>query len=222
MSYKKIADFWDEIFSKEEIFVHTSADLGHERLNDAVDWLCKDISSILDFGCGNGTMLFKCALRGTTEHIGIDLSTEGIDLAKRRSINNRNASFDFYKGSLDVLREMPDKNVQGVILSNILDNLTPKDAINTLTHVDRVLQNNGKILIKLNPYLTRDKIEEWNIKVIEDNLLDDGLYLWNLTSEEWKSILSNKFEIVSYEEIYYPRYEQYNRLFLLTKLKQEI
>lgn len=69
--------------------------------------------------------------------------------------------------------------------------------------------------MKLNPFLTDNKIKEWNIKIIDKNLLDDGLYLWNQTTEEWSALFLKYFSIVEYNEIYYPEHDQYNRLFLL-------
>lgn len=51
-------------------------------------------------------------------------------------------------------------------------------------------------------------------------MLDDGLYLWNQTAEEWRGLLENYFSVVEYKEIYYPEYDQYNRLFLLCNDKK--
>lgn len=70
-----------------------------------------------------------------------------------------------------------------------------------------------RLLVKLNPHLTAEQIEEYQIKVIKDNLLDDGMILWNNTTEEWKEILSRFFTVEKYEEIYYPEHEQTNRMF---------
>jgi len=53
--------------------------------------------------------------------------------------------------------------------------------------------------------------------VNEGNLLDDGLLLWNNTTEAWRKILERYFRIERYEEIYYPEHEQTNRLFLVGK-----
>ena len=83
--------------------------------------------------------------------------------------------------------------------------------------MERVLKENGKVLVKVNPYVTTEQISEWNIKVVKDNLLDDGLILWNNTTDEWIKFFERKFDIRQYEEIYYPEYEQYNRMFWLVK-----
>lgn len=114
---------------------------------------------------------------------------------------------------------IPDTSVDGAILSNILDNLIPSDAVKTLAEIKRVVKPGGKILVKLNPYITDEQIKEWNIKIIEGNFLDDGLFLWNRTTDEWKELFKKYYRIISCKEIYYPEYEQYNRLFLLCNNK---
>ncbi|MGI6571569.1 MAG: hypothetical protein ACOX27_11180 [Caldicoprobacterales bacterium] len=91
-----------------------------------------------------------------------------------------------------------------------------------LTEVKHILKIGGKVLVKLNPFLTDSKINEWNIRIIEINFSDDGLYLWNQSTEEWTKLLESYFRIVEYKEIYFPEFDQYNRLFLLCNDKKEI
>ena len=50
------------------------------------------------------------------------------------------------------------------------------------------MKKGGKLLVKLNPYITDEQIEEYGIKKIGDNLLDDGMILWNNTNEMWINI----------------------------------
>ncbi|ERJ13267.1 hypothetical protein [Haloplasma contractile] len=102
------------------------------------------------------------------------------------------------------------------MLSNIIDNLIPTDTTEVLKEIKRIVKPHGKILVKLNPFISDKQIEEWNIKIIDDNFLDDGLFLWNQTTEEWKELFNKYFCIKSYKDIYYSKFEQYNRLFLLS------
>ena len=71
-----------------------------------------------------------------------------------------------------------------------------------------MLKKGGKLLVKLNPYITDEQIEEYGIKKIGDNLLDDGMILWNNTNEMWISIFQKKYSIIRYEEIIYEDYAQ--------------
>lgn len=74
--------------------------------------------------------------------------------------------------------------------------------------------------MKLNPYITDEQIEEYGIKKIGDNLLDDGMILWNNTNEMWISIFQKKYSIIRYEEIIYEDYAQMNRMYLLERRSQ--
>ena len=215
--YDKCVNEWNNIFSKEIPNVPTKSTSGNETLDKGIRWICNGTEKILDFGCGNGTMLFLCAINGTKLNIGIDLSEKAIEVAEKRAEQMTQGEFDFSQGGIDKLKNIDDSEVEAVILSNIIDNLYPDDAEVLMNEVERVLKENGKVLVKVNPYVTTEQISEWNIKVVKDNLLDDGLILWNNTTDEWIKFFERKFDIRQYEEIYYPEYGQYNRMFWLVK-----
>lgn len=217
-NYDRCRKVWDEVFAKEnKVRVPEDATIGNSEIDAGLDWLCQGTDSILDFGCGNGSLLFYCALRGTRRHLGIDLSEEGIKLANRRKEKMTQGEFEFRVGDVSAIATIEGCGVDAVILSNIVDNLVPGDAVKLLEQVYRVLRAGGKALIKLNPFLEQEQIQEWGIKVIEGNLLDDGLLLWNQTTEEWTILLEQYFDIRKYLDVYYEQHKQFNRLFLVTK-----
>ena len=125
--------------------------------------------------------------------------------------------FDFRLGGVERLCELAPCSLDAAVLSNILDNLYPKDAEKAIFECARVLKPDGKALVKLNDYVTEQQIIDWKIKVIEGRLLDDGMLLWNKTCEQWRALLERFFVVERYEEIYYPEHEQKNRMFLLRK-----
>lgn len=215
--YDKYLNQWNNIFSKEVPKVPTNQSSGNKALDKGIEWICDGTKSILDFGCGNGTMLFLCALNGTKYNIGIDLSEKAIESAQTRAKQMIEGEYYFIQGSIDVLYSISDSSFDAIILSNIIDNLYPEDAEVLIKEVERILSNNGKLLVKLNPYITLDQIIELDIKVIKDNLLDDGLILLNNTTEEWENFFKIKFNISKYNEIYYAEFGQTNRMFWLTK-----
>lgn len=215
--YDKCMNEWNNIFSKGVPNAPIKSTSGNETLDKGIRWICNGTKKILDFGCGNGTMLFLCAINGTKINIGIDLSEKGIEVAEKRAKQTMQGEFHFKQGGIGRLKDIDNSDVDAVILSNIIDNLYPDDAEVLMNEVERVLKENGKVLVKLNPCITTEQISEWNIKVIKDNLLDDGLILWNNTTDEWIKFFERKFDIKQYEEIYYPEYEQYNRMFWLVK-----
>lgn len=217
-SHHRCIKQWDEIYAAEaNDRVPETPDSGNAAFDAGIRWLAENSRNVLDFGCGRGSILFFCALLGTISHIGIDLSKAAINSAVSRSGKMQTGAFDFRQGGVERLSELETDSLDAVVLSNILDNLYPEDAKMLLGECARLLKPGGKALIKLNPYLTEQQIKDWDIKVIEGNLLDDGLLLWNNTTEQWKAMLGRFFVIERYEEIYYPEYEQTNRMFLVRK-----
>lgn len=213
-NYERVLKYWNGVFSSEDAPPVTSPGIGNGALDKALDWLCKGAGTVLDFGCGNGACLYKCCLRGTSRHIGIDLSDAAINAARRR-MGCREGAFDFSVGGVSELERIPSKSVDALLLFNIVDNLIPEDSIKLLENVSRIVSSGAKALIKLNPFITKEQIELWDIKELEDGLLDDGLFLWNQTTEDWKRLFENYFIIKGYEDVYYPEHDQYNRLFRL-------
>jgi len=130
--------------------------------------------------------------------------------------------FEFQQGGLESLVDIPDATFDAAILSNVIDNLYPEDAMLLLCACSRILKENGKMLVKLNSCLTQKQIVEWNIQTISGNLVDDGLLLWNNTTEQWREILNVHFEIYLEGEIYYPEHEQTNRLFCLINRRNKL
>jgi ubiquinone/menaquinone biosynthesis C-methylase UbiE len=215
--YDRCIRHWDTVFSQEPCKTPEQQSTGNASFDRALEWVCAGTDGMLDFGCGNGTMLFLCALRGTRRHIGVDLSQQAIESARKRSKTMAGGTFSFFQGGVEQLERMDDDSVDAILLSNIVDNLYPDDALLLLNQCGWILRPEGKLLIKLNPHLSQQQIGDWDIRVIEGNLLDDGLLLWNNTTEAWREIFERYFRIAQFEEIYYPEYEQINRLFLLEK-----
>lgn len=104
--YDKCVRQWDRIFEEAGCCVPASPDTGIPALNEALDWLCEKTSSVLDFGCGNGILLFLCALRGTKRHVGIDLSAAGIHAAKRSSEQAATGQYSFLRGGIERFHEI--------------------------------------------------------------------------------------------------------------------
>lgn len=215
--YAKCIGFWNEVFAREVPVFPKAAKKGIEEFDAGIAWLADGSESVVDFGCGNGTLLFICRNLGTKTHIGIDLSEQAIKSAVERSRAVQNENFSFINGGTEQLKNIADNSVDAAILSNILDNLYPDDAVFALDEIHRLLKRGGKLLVKLNPFLSEKQIKEWNIKTIDGNLLDDGLLLWNNTDAEWERLFKEKFSTVAKKEIYYKEAEQTNRMYLLLK-----
>lgn len=216
-TYARNKAYWENVFDRKTArkIGLSDVDKHPEAFAEGLRWLCRDSESLLDFGCGNGVILMQCALLGTRNHIGIDLSENAVSLARQYAALHPAARFDFLTGDVTRLKEIADQSMDGIIASNIIDNLTPEDAQCAITEIHRILKKHRKLLLKVNDYLTEEQIRAWNIKPIRGNFLDDGLFLWNLTTGEWQELLSPYFLEVEQINVHYPQHEMYNRLFLL-------
>lgn len=215
--YDKCIKEWNLIFKSENIIIPDKKESGNLTFDEGLNWVTKDSMTLLDFGCGSGTVLFLCSLYGTTSHIGIDLSPQAIKNANSRCSKMNTGEYTFICGGIEALETIKEGTIDSVILSNIVDNLYPEDANKLLAETKKMLKKEGKVLIKLNPYLTQEQIDEYKIRVIKDNLLDDGLILWNNTTKEWINIISQYFFIEHFKDIFYEEHKQYNRMFLARK-----
>lgn len=213
--YSHCKDKWNSIFSGEKSSGKLPVSSGHPVFDRGLKWVCETSESIVDFGCGNGSMLLICHHFGTQTHLGIDFSKSAVERATEHAAFCESGRFKFVEGGIEALADLESHTIDAFVLSNIIDNLYPDDAAALLSEVHRVLKKEGKLLVKLNPHLTMQQIHDWNIEVIEGNLLNDGLILWNNTTEEWVDFFSNQFEVLEKTDIYYEAYEQFNRMMWL-------
>ena len=184
-SYETVSDKWNEIFKNSNQDVPKSPVTGVEVFDKGLSWCCSNADTVLDFGCGSGTMLFLCALNGVKHNIGIDISSEAVRKADIKKVQIKNADFKFITGGIEKLELIESASMDAVILSNTIDNLYPEDAERLMEHVYRILKNKGRVFIKLNPFITEEDIKKYKLKKADGYLLDDGLPLWNNTNEQW-------------------------------------
>ena len=213
IGYDHCVRFWDRVYGAEEAIPPSSPDTGLPVLTAALDWLCEDARSVLDFGCGNGTALCWCALRGVRALTGVDLSPEAARLARIRGSLMPTGHFDVRCGGVNALSGLPDGAFDGVILMNILDNLYPQDGEALLAACARLMKPGGKALITLNPHLTPEQIASWGIRVLDGDLLDDGLLLYNRTDEDWLAAIGKHLLVQPPKPLRWPGQDQPGRLF---------
>ncbi|MCM1038673.1 MAG: class I SAM-dependent methyltransferase [Ruminococcus sp.] len=182
--YKKVIHKWDEIFRQEGMTPPQQKESGNRDFDKSLLWLTEAADSVIDFGCAAGVLLFLCSHYGTTRHIGIDLSPQAIVNAQEKGKQIPERIFSFICGGVDALESVESSFADAAILSNIIDNLYPEDAHHVLREMRRILKPGGRLLVKLNPFMTPEQIKEWGVKAIEGNLLDDGMILWNNSTKE--------------------------------------
>ena len=221
--YKDTIEFWQKTFApKDELSKGRDyrKDTGVIDLEKGIEWISSESEKILDYGCGNGVMVLRSLAYDVDKIYGIDICENAIKVAIRLVTENDlrdKASFEI--GGVEALEKFQDCEFDGVILSNIIDNMIPKDSLRVLDEMARILKPCGKLLLKINPYIEEDKRREWKFKELEEEFYKEtsGLYLWNLTEEKLNMILGEKFIIEERKEVYYKEHDMINRMYYVRK-----
>ena len=215
--YQKTQAYWDDVFEQEKPKIIKEGKTHHDVLDKALDWLMEDTLSVIDFGCGNGNLLGVIAKRQNGNYVGIDQAVNGVCNARKLFRINEFNKGTFIQGSVEKLETFNENYFDAGILSNILDNLKPKDVKRLLIEMHRVVKPGGKVLVKLNAYLKQDLIDQYAMQSVEQDvyLETSGLYLFNKPSVYWEERLEEHFIIKTKAMMTYENYQLENRLFYL-------
>lgn len=115
--------------------------------------------TLLDVGCGSGSLLFRMANAGHTVH-GIDVSNTFVDSIQDSVMQSGlDSQINVKVGNAENL-DFEDSSVDGVVLAEVLEHLPNEKA--TLSEVKRVLKPNGLLYITVpaNPALWTTVDEE--------------------------------------------------------------
>ncbi|MBS3781483.1 MAG: class I SAM-dependent methyltransferase [Candidatus Thermoplasmatota archaeon] len=217
-TYQQTVDFWDDIFENTEDSFDFEEELPIKEIENCLDWLVDEESSIIDFGCGNGKLLFRCLAKGAKKGTGVDISSRGIKKAEKfAEQNDLEKRSDLFVGAIETLYKLEDNEFDAGILSNIVDNLIPEDAIKLLDEFNRIIKPGGKTLLKLNDYVEPEEMESYNAEKIGENLYreEEGIYLWNLKDDDIEELLEKRFIIEKRIDVEFKEHDQINRLFYL-------
>lgn len=224
-NYEGTIEFWDKRFEKNIVakkYYNPDSPLRLNELEEGLKWLVKDCNSIIDFGCGSGTILFRSLFLGAQNVIGIDISSKAIELANQTSLaNTTNRNTNFIEGSVEVLKDIETNSMDAAISSNTIDNIIPQDTLIVIKELNRIIKKNGKLLIKLNDVMPKKAFEDDYYQLISEDFYKEkcGLYFWNLSDSKFKEIVTKYFKIIKYEDVPFPETNYKNRLYYLENIK---
>ncbi len=220
LDYAKTRTYWDMVFA-DAGECQAGKPLPFAELETALSWLCADSESVLDIGCGRGTLLFRCLALGARRVEGLDLSPEAISLA--RSIaqkTNLESQCRFSSGDAAQFAETCAEKFAALILSNIIDNILPADARRVCSAAKNLLLPGGKLLVKLNSRRTASELSALGVQALEEPDFyqeSSGLFFWNLEDAAVEELFAGDFHIESRSEVDYRSNGITNRLYLLRK-----
>ena len=203
--YLQVIDYWDDLFDSGLVnldFIRTGIPI--KDIEESLWWMLQKKGHILDFGCGNGTLLLRSVALTGEWGLGIDLSGEAIKRAKEASqklkISNQ---VEFVAASVEYLKDINDSFFTSVILSNILDNLLPSDGLLLIETIKKKIKKGGRLFLKLNDYKDKEKMIADGAVEIGENVFKekDGLYLWNIDNKAVRSIFEGVFEIEAEKKV---------------------
>jgi 2-polyprenyl-3-methyl-5-hydroxy-6-metoxy-1,4-benzoquinol methylase len=105
--------------------------------------LPKDRSaSIIDLGCGHGTLIYYIREAGYKNVIGVDISPEQVRAAASLGIEGISQG-----DLLEALRMNKDQSIDVVIAFDVIEHLTKAELVPFVTEVFRVLRPTGKFVL---------------------------------------------------------------------------
>lgn len=134
-------------YSPEELAaIPAEANMGVSCGNPTAQASLRAGETVLDLGCGGGLDVFLAARRVGPggKAIGIDMTPEMLELARRNAVKSGIANVEFYQATIDQL-PLPDAIVDCVI-SNCVINLAP-DKRAVFCEIARVLKPGGRVAV---------------------------------------------------------------------------
>ncbi len=158
----KFYDFWAKITESKAI------DSALNNVEPIVN------GNILDIGIGTGDMFYKIVpFNKKGNNIGLDISPQMIWKAKRKMNRNQTSNISFIMGNAFYL-PFDDNSFDYIFSSYVFDLFPESEFLNVTKEVNRVLKENGKVVI-----ITMSFGNKWYNK------------LWFLIAKYFPSILTN-------------------------------
>jgi SAM-dependent methyltransferase len=134
-------------YTPEELAsIPAEANMGLSCGNPTATANLREGETVVDLGSGGGLDVFLAARKvgPTGKAIGIDMTTEMLDLARRNAEKSGLANVEFHRATIDRL-PLPDASVECVI-SNCVINLAPDKAA-VFKEIARVLKPGGRLAV---------------------------------------------------------------------------
>jgi len=170
-----------------EFFTHL---LGGKK---ARRWLAKNVwklkggETVIDLGCGVGTVVEYLPL--DIDYVGVDISESYIRAARKR-FSERGT---FFLGNVSDFLNQEDSRIKRadmVLCSGLLHHLPDDEVIEVLELSKRIMKPNGRLVCLEAVYLAHQtKLSKWIVST------DRGSYV--RSEQEWKDLLSRAFNSYS-------------------------
>jgi ubiquinone/menaquinone biosynthesis C-methylase UbiE len=120
----------------------------------------KEGDTVVDLGSGAGIDVFLAAniVKGSGRVIGIDMTDEMLEKARKNAADNGYTNVEFRKGDIEERIPVGDNSVD-VVISNCVINLTT-DKVKTFSEIHRILKPNGIGKMVISDLVTDKQIDD--------------------------------------------------------------
>lgn len=181
--------FWNEIYSsyKKKNFFSSAY---HYRIKEVIDFIIPESSSVLELGCGDGSLIGSLKAK---DKMGIDFSEESLKLAKENYPETEFILDDVHTFTLD-------KKFDYIILSDLINDIY--DVQITLQNIEKNCHSNTKLIINFYSRLWSFPLKLAELLKLKKKNLDQN---W-LTVHDVKNLLNlSGFEFISNKrEVLFP------------------
>lgn len=143
-SIQEIGNEWDNVALTRHLTIEKGEDISFSSVT--APCILRHIqddkpSTVIDVGCGSGTLSFEIAKRGT-DCIGIDISTKSIDIAKEKYVRS---NLQFFVSEISSFR--PNTTVDACVANMVF--MSDPNWIESITHLYNLLPAGGALYITL-------------------------------------------------------------------------
>ncbi len=213
--YKNLLQFWDNNFKVSQ-YDDSIVENDLVPNNIFVEELSKFKNlNCLDYGAGNGWASYILAHNNNV--LSVDSSKNAIDIIEHYKVVFELDSISTLKIDTDWISKTNDK-FDLIFCSNVLDVLPLDISKDIISNFNRILNNNGFLIVGLNYYLDLEIASKAYTLKGKEVYIDDILRLVSLTDDEWEDIFSSYFDVIELKHFSWPgEINDSRRLFVLKK-----
>lgn len=221
---EKSLNFWNDLYKgfKSDNLKFTGDEIENYTLKGKMKNLLEDFllesNKVLDFGFGDGRMLFSMNLIASKDYYAIEKGEDIVNYMKKK-VEDNNLNIKVFNGGIKQLEKFEDEFFDRIVVSNVLDVIEKKESDDILKEFKRVLSKTGLIFLKLNPSLTHDELLKMGFLCFKDNMYSkNGIFrARNLSTTMWENELEKDFIVLKKDTVEWQAPLFYDRVFILKK-----
>jgi SAM-dependent methyltransferase len=203
--YDKSAEYYDFIYLNKEDLEYDK--IVEDFLQISKDILGRDLKTLLDLGCGTGTLAIKFT-ENNVEVTGLDISKEQLKIAKKK-IETQKMEIRLHEGDMSEFTIEEKFDAAGAFFSGFCYLLTDEQVKKFLINMDKLISSGGILYFEfwnssairpnLKSHLTREK---GNLKLIRYNTIEFDIETGIATMPMHHLVTKNKEVVAEFTEVH--------------------